>query len=82
MHAPSAAEVFEGSARAMIKSKLARGHVDLRIVLPGATRNCSSGRVNKILLEEYLESFREAASAHGLSAQPDLNAALRIPGMF
>jgi len=34
------------------------------------------------MLEEYLAAFRQAAAEHKLNAQPDLNAALRIPGMF
>jgi uncharacterized protein (TIGR00255 family) len=38
--------------------------------------------LNRALLEEYLNAFRQAAAEHELNVQPDLNAALRIPGMF
>jgi uncharacterized protein (TIGR00255 family) len=38
--------------------------------------------VNHELLEEYVAAFREAAERHHLESQPDLNAALRLPGMF
>ena len=60
---------------------MVRGHVEVRISLP---QDSSSGTVtlNHALLAEYLKAFREAARAHGLDAQPDLNAALRMPGMF
>jgi uncharacterized protein (TIGR00255 family) len=81
-HAPGAADPFENSVRAMIKSRLARGHVDLRIVLPDAARAAASGQINRTLLEQYLTAFQEAAASHGLDNKPDLNAALRIPGMF
>ena len=58
-----------------------RGHVEVRIALPQS----SSGGVavlNHALLAGYLKAFREAAQAHGLDSQPDLNAALRVPGIF
>jgi uncharacterized protein (TIGR00255 family) len=44
--------------------------------------NGGSAALNRHLLEEYLGAFRQAAAEHKLNAQPDLNAALRIPGMF
>jgi uncharacterized protein (TIGR00255 family) len=33
-------------------------------------------------LRAYLAAFRQAASAEGIPSQPDLNQALRLPGMF
>lgn len=82
IHAPSAADPFENAIRTLIKKRLRRGHVDVRIVLPDALRGGVPGGVNRELLDQYLKSFREAAAAHGLDVQPDLNAAMRIPGMF
>ncbi len=38
--------------------------------------------LNRALLDAYLRAFREAAETYQLTAQPDLNAALRIPGML
>jgi uncharacterized protein (TIGR00255 family) len=82
LHAPSAADLYENAIRGMIKGMLARGHVDVRISLPESAKGRAGALVNDALLEGYLRAFREAASRHGLDAQPDLNAALRIPGMF
>ena len=82
VHAPSAADPFENAVRALVKSRLVRGHVEVRIVLPPGAVNGSSAKLNRSLLEEYLAAFRQAAAEHNLNAQPDLNAALRIPGMF
>ena len=82
VHAPSAADPFENAVRALVKSRLARGHVEVRIVLPPGALNGSSAALNRALLEEYLNAFRQAAAEHELNVQPDLNAALRIPGMF
>lgn len=82
VHAPSVADLFENAVRALVKSRLARGHVEVRISLPPAAVNGGSAALNRTLLEEYLGAFRQAAAEHKLNAQPDLNAALRIPGMF
>ncbi len=81
VHASSAADPFENAIRAAVKARVTRGHVEVRISLP---QNASSGVLvlNHALLGEYVKAFREAATAHGLDTQPDLNAALRMPGMF
>jgi uncharacterized protein (TIGR00255 family) len=82
VHAPSLADPFENAVRALVKSRLARGHVDVRVVLPSGAVNGNTVALNRALLEEYLSAFHQAAAEHGLDARPDLNAALRIPGMF
>ncbi len=82
VHAPSVADPFENAIRALVKSRLVRGHVEVRISLPHAAANGKSSSVNRTLLEEYLGAFNQAAADHGLDAKPDLNAAFRIPGMF
>jgi uncharacterized protein (TIGR00255 family) len=82
VHAPSVADPFENAVRTLVKSRLARGHVEVRIVLPPGAVNGSAAALNRPLLEGYLNAFRQAAAEHELNVQPDLNAALRIPGMF
>lgn len=82
IHAPSAADPFEGAIRAAVKERIVRGHVEVRVSLPQAVSNGGAPVLNHALLEEYLKAFREAAEQHGLDSKPDLNAALRLPGMF
>jgi uncharacterized protein (TIGR00255 family) len=82
IHAPNAADPFENAIRARIKSSVTRGHVDVRLSLPGASGESSAPVLNHALLEGYLRAFREAAVAHGLDSRPDLNAAFRVSGMF
>jgi uncharacterized protein (TIGR00255 family) len=82
VHAPSVADPFENAVRTLVKSRLTRGHVEVRIALPPGALDGTSAALNHTLLEEYLNAFRQAAAEHKLNAQPDLNAALRIPGMF
>jgi uncharacterized protein (TIGR00255 family) len=83
VHAPSAADEFENAIRSMVKGRLTRGHVEVRISLPSSGVNGSSAiALNRDLLHQYLKAFREAAEAHGITAEPDLNAALRHTGML
>ena len=82
IHAPTAADPFENAIRAMVKSRMVRGHVEVRVNLPQAASAESGPSLNHALLEQYLTAFREASIRHGIDCQPDLNAALRVPGMF
>src|SRR5512140_290573 len=66
VHAPSVADPFENAMRALIKTRLARGHVEVRISLPPAATNGGSAALNRTLLEEYLGAFNQAAAEHGL----------------
>ncbi len=82
VHAPSAADTFENSIRAMVKSQMVRGHVEVRIALPHSAGKGSAPALNHAFLDAYIKTFREAAALHGISNGPDLNSALRVPGMF
>ena len=82
VRAPEAADPYENAVRTAVKGKVARGHVEVRISLPKASAEVSAAALNRDLLHAYLAAFREAAAEHGLDSRPDLNAALRVPGMF
>jgi uncharacterized protein (TIGR00255 family) len=82
LHLPAAADPYENAIRAMVKSRLIRGHVEVRASFPPSTSVSSGSALNRALFDQYCAAFREAAAVNEVSAQPDLNAALRIPGMF
>jgi uncharacterized protein (TIGR00255 family) len=83
VHAPSAADEFENAIRALVKARLVRGHVEVRISLPSNGSNGTAAlALNRDLLHQYLKAFHEAAEAHGIHAEPDLNAAFRHAGML
>ena len=81
IQAPAAVDPYEGMIRAQVKEAVARGHVEVRVSLPkdGAGGGVT---VNREFLGEYLRVFRAEAERHGLATQPDLNSALRLPGML
>jgi uncharacterized protein YicC (UPF0701 family) len=79
---PPALEPFEGAIRATVKAKIVRGHVEVRVSVPKKNTEDAVLALDREFLHDYLRIFREEAVAHNLESKPDLNAALRIPGMF
>jgi uncharacterized protein (TIGR00255 family) len=80
-HLVSELEPLEPAFRAAVKRAVARGHVDVRISVARAG-NEPPMALNRALLESYISAHQEAAEAYGLASSPDLNSALRVPGMF
>ncbi|MEQ1885039.1 MAG: YicC/YloC family endoribonuclease [Bryobacteraceae bacterium] len=82
VQAPSILDAMEAGIRAAVKGNVARGHVEVRVSLPKAASGAATPAVNREFLADYLRVFAETSQDHGLASQPDLNAALRIPGML
>jgi len=80
-HLDSHLDPFEAAMRAVLKRAVLRGHVDIRCNV-ARPANGDSGGLNMTLLRAYVAAFRKASAEEGIDAQPDLNQALRIPGMF
>ena len=75
---PAEANSLELKMRRMIKDKLARGHIEVGLLVQ---HGASSGfQLNHSLVEGYVRAFQEAAERLGLVSQPDLNVVLRLPG--
>ena len=79
-HLPSDLDPMENEIRSAIKSGMARGHIQLHISIARTTG--TGAALNRQLLDLYLQAFREAAAQYQLTGEPDLNAALRMPGML
>ena len=80
-HLPGEFDEIETELRGALKSGIARGHVQIHLSL---TRGGEEGKslLNRELLDAYLLAFREARDLHGFTQEPDLNEALRVPGML
>ena len=75
---PSGLDALEMELRRVLKENLVRGHVDLTL---SVDRNSQSkAGFNRELIAGYLAAFHAARSEHRLMGEPDLNAALRLPG--
>ncbi len=80
-HLPAELDPLETDLRAIIKDGVARGHVQIHVsILHGATSG--AGQLNRALLQAYVAAFREASDLYGAAGEPDLNSALRLPGML
>ena len=75
---PSGMDALEMDLRKALKDKLVRGHVELSLSIDRA--GPQKAGYNRELVEGYLAAFRAACREHGLNGEPDLNAALRLPG--
>ena len=80
-HLPPELDALESDLRAEIKRGVARGHLQIHISFTRA-EEAAAAPLNRALLDSYVRAFREGAVLYSLSGQPDLNAALRIPGML
>jgi uncharacterized protein (TIGR00255 family) len=80
-HLPNELDALENDVRAVIKSGVARGHVQIHV---GLARNVvgDAAPLNRAMFHAYIAAFREAAQLYALDGQPDVNSALRIPGML
>ncbi len=80
-YSPPEFDAFEPALRALVKQRVARGHLDVRISR-ARSRAAGGAGWNHALMDNFLAAFREARELYGLEGQPDLNVAFRIPGML
>lgn len=80
-HLPQELDVFESSLRAVIKNRVARGHLQIHVGFTPAGET-AKGTLNRALMAAYLSAFQQAQSEFQIQSKPDLNQILRIPGMF
>jgi uncharacterized protein (TIGR00255 family) len=79
---PPELEPLETAVRALVKQHVRRGHLDVRLsYAPGP--EAAVAVLNRPLFEAYLKALQEVAESYpGCHAEPDVHAALRIPGML
>src|SRR5271167_3146557 len=75
---PSELDAVEMKVRRVLKERLHRGHIEVTLSLERG--GGAAFAVNRELVGGYLNAFRAAAEEFGVSAAPDLNAVLKLPG--
>ena len=75
---PSGLDPVEIKIRRVLKERLHRGHIEVTLNLERA--GGAAFAVNRELVGGYFSAFRQAAEEFGVSAEPDLNAVLKLPG--
>jgi len=72
-------EGFETGIRRVVKERVGRGQLQITATLK-QTASGTQLEVNRPLVDSYLSAYREIADERGITADPDLNSILRIPG--
>jgi uncharacterized protein (TIGR00255 family) len=81
-HLPHELDPLENDIRNAIRAGVARGHVQIHVSFTRVSSEVTAP-LNRNLMAAYIAAFREAAALHGVGgAMPDLNSALRLPGMI
>lgn len=80
MRLPAGFEALDLPLRNAIKAKMLRGHVDVTLNVEQGARG--EMQMSTTAVRAYVDAFRQAAEATGINAEPDLNAILRLPGVF
>jgi uncharacterized protein (TIGR00255 family) len=80
-HQASEIQPFEAAVRKVLKQHITRGHVEVRIAL-SRPASVQAAVYNREIVGRYVAAVREAAIEFGVPGEPDLNAALRLPGAF
>ena len=75
---PVEMDPVEMKIRRLLKERLHRGHIEVTLSLERS--GGAAFAVNRDLVGGYLRTFREVAEEFGVSAEPDLNAVLKMPG--
>ncbi len=77
---PEGFEVFEPLLRQAVRERLRRGHLDLALHFESS--RAATVAVNQEVAAAYLRAAEELRRRFGLSAEPDLAAVLRLPGVI
>ena len=82
-HMPLEFDAVEPALRAAVRKRVGRGHVQVQVFFKRSAGAAAGGvNVNEAFLAAWLRSFRDLAGRFGLESNPDLNQALRLPGMI
>ena len=81
-HMPMEFDAVEPALRSAVRKRVSRGHVQVQVFFKRAADAGGPASVNEPLLRAWLESFHDIAARYGLDSKPDLNQALRLPGLM
>jgi uncharacterized protein (TIGR00255 family) len=81
-HMPPEFDAVEPAMRAAIRKRVSRGHIQVQVFFRRNAEAAGQCAINEALLKTWFDAFRTVAERYGLDSKPDLNQALRLPGMM
>jgi uncharacterized protein (TIGR00255 family) len=82
LHMPMEFDAVEPAVRKAVRQRVLRGHVQVQVHFKRTGAGAAAAVINVPLLRAWLEAFRDAAEHLDIECEPDLNQALRLPGMM
>lgn len=80
---PPYCDELEAPLRRIVKDAVKRGHIDLTLqIARSETSPRAELSLNQELLAAHVAAFRQAATQYAVTAEPDLNAILYLPGVL
>ena len=80
-HLPPDFDPYEHSIRNVVRRLVSRGHLEIRAFYK-RNANDAEAQLNVPMMDGYVAAWRVAAERHGITAEPDIGIALRLPGML
>ncbi|HYZ83034.1 MAG TPA: YicC/YloC family endoribonuclease [Bryobacteraceae bacterium] len=80
-HISAELDPVENEMRNLVKKYVQRGHLDIRVSFASIGTD-GLFEVDSSRLGAFVDAYRQAASKYGLTGEPDLNAAFRLPGVL
>ncbi len=80
MRLPQAVEPFETKLRQTLRSKFARGHVDVAVSVDRTAANAVDVTIDRALVRGYVDAFTKLREEFGVTLEADLNTLLKLPG--
>jgi uncharacterized protein (TIGR00255 family) len=81
-HMSTEFDAVEPALRTALRKRITRGHVQVQVFYKNGSGPNKGHAINEALLRTWLDSFRDIATRFQLDSKPDLNQALRVPGMI
>jgi len=81
-HMPMEFDAVEPALRSAIRKRVSRGHVQVQVFFKRTAESGGAASLNEPLLKAWIEAFQEISARVGADCKPDINQALRMPGMI
>lgn len=81
-HMPMEFDAVEPALRTAIRKRVSRGHVQVQVFFKRTAESGGAASLNEPLLKAWLDAFQDISARVGADCKPDINQALRMPGMI
>ena len=81
-HMPLEFDAVEPALRSAVRKRISRGHVQVQVFFKRNNDEDGAMAINEPMLQAWLHTFGDVSKRFRIDSRPDLNQALRLPGMI